>query len=68
MSIPEYTYCVARTTFRAHALGVAATWVVQSVFIRQPDNDDELFDEKEKLRLFARRIYSVTIKCGFSLP
>ncbi|VAI14862.1 unnamed protein product [Triticum turgidum subsp. durum] len=73
MSIPEYTYCVARTTFRAHALGVAATWVVQSVvqvykcFIRQPDNDDELFDEKEKLRLFARRIYSVTIKCGFSL-
>ncbi|KAF7064299.1 hypothetical protein CFC21_070650 [Triticum aestivum] len=73
MSIPEYTYCVARTTFRAHALGVAATWVVQSVvqvykcFIRQPDNDDDLFDEKEKLRLFARRIYSVTIKCGFSL-
>ncbi|CAM0949830.1 unnamed protein product [Alopecurus aequalis] len=73
MSIPEYSYCVARTTFRAHALGVAAAWVVQSLvqvytcFIRRPDNDEELLDEREKFRLFGRKIYSVTIKCGFSL-
>jgi hypothetical protein len=101
MSIPEYTYCVARTTFRgkiflqchfsfcrciiycltqlfyflktAHALGVAAAWVVQSIvqvykcFVRRPDNDEELLDEMDKFRLFGRKIYSVTIKCGFSL-
>ncbi|KQJ86658.1 uncharacterized protein LOC100835754 [Brachypodium distachyon] len=75
MPIPEYTYCVARTTFRTHTLGVAAAWVVQSIvqvykcFVRKPDSDDdqELFDEMEKFRLFGRKIYSVTIKCGFSL-
>ncbi|XP_047047624.1 uncharacterized protein LOC124652626 [Lolium rigidum] len=73
MSIPEYTYCVARTTIRAHALGVAAAWVIQSLvqvytcFIRQPDNDEELLDEREKFKLFGKKIYSVTIKCGFSL-
>uniref|UniRef100_A0ACD5XIC3 Uncharacterized protein n=2 Tax=Avena sativa TaxID=4498 RepID=A0ACD5XIC3_AVESA len=73
MSIPEYTYCVARTTLRAHVLGVAAAWVIQSIvqvykcFIRQPDNDEELLDESNKFKLFGRKIYSVTIKCGFSL-
>lgn len=73
MSIPEYTYCVARTTFRAHALGVAAAWAVQSImevykcFIRKPSNDEGLFDDMEKFRLFGRRIYGITIKCGFSL-
>ena len=97
MSIPEYSYCVARTTIRgkifllyhisfcrllfnslcffqtAHALGVAAAWVVQSLvqvytcFIRRPDNNEELLDEREKFILFGKKIYSVTIKCGFSL-
>jgi hypothetical protein len=57
----------------AHALGVAAAWVIQSLvqvytcFIRQPDNDEELLDEREKFKLFGKKIYSVTIKCGFSL-
>ncbi|KAL5224391.1 hypothetical protein ABZP36_011030 [Zizania latifolia] len=97
ISFPEYTYCVARTTFRgrlcgcacnvdfpfvgyishafllqtAHALGVAAAWVVQSIievykcFIRKPSNDQELFDDK--LKMFGKKIYGITIKCGFSL-
>ncbi|KAL6842090.1 hypothetical protein ACP4OV_028069 [Aristida adscensionis] len=73
MSTPEYTYCVARTTFRAHALGVAAAWVVQSLvevyrcFIRKPSDGEESFDDMEKFRLFGRKIYGVTIKSCFSL-
>ncbi|XP_062204045.1 uncharacterized protein LOC133906228 [Phragmites australis] len=73
MSTPEYTYCVARTTFRAHALGVAAAWVVQSIievyrcFIRKPSDDEESFDDMEKFRLFGRKIYGITIKSCFSL-
>ncbi|KAL5206175.1 hypothetical protein ABZP36_034384 [Zizania latifolia] len=73
MSFPDYTYCVARTTFRAHALGVAAAWVVQSIievykcFIRKPSNDQELFDEMNKLKMFGKKIHGITIKCGFSL-
>ncbi|KAG8093242.1 hypothetical protein GUJ93_ZPchr0012g19531 [Zizania palustris] len=71
ISFPEYTYCVARTTFRAHALGVAAAWVVQSIievyrcFIRKPCDDHELFDDN--LKMFGKKIYGITIKCGFSL-
>ncbi|TKW29128.1 hypothetical protein SEVIR_3G375900v4 [Setaria viridis] len=80
MSTPEYTFCVARTTFRAHALGVSAAWVVQSLievyrcFIRKPSEDDELpsngdeqFDDTDKFRLFGRKIYGITIKSCFSL-
>lgn len=81
MSTPQYTYCVARTTFRAHALGVSAAWVVQSIievyrcFIRKPsedyealpsDNVEQFFD-MNKFRLFGRKIYGITIKSCFSL-
>ncbi|CAN6342949.1 unnamed protein product [Urochloa humidicola] len=77
MSTPQYTFCVARTTFRAHALGVSAAWVVQSLielyrcFIRKPSGDEELpsdSDEQfEDARLFGRKIYGITIKSCFSL-
>lgn len=77
MSIPQYTFCVARTTFRAHALGVAAAWVVQSIievyrcFIRKPSEGDEpsdqQFEDMEKFRLFGRKIYGITIKSCFCL-
>ncbi|KAG2620945.1 uncharacterized protein LOC120666248 [Panicum virgatum] len=79
MSTPQYTFCVARTTFRAHALGVAAAWVVQSIievyrcFIRKPSDetlpsdDDEQFDDMDKFRLFGRKVYGITIKSCFSL-
>ncbi|GJN37743.1 hypothetical protein PR202_gb26729 [Eleusine coracana subsp. coracana] len=73
MSTPEFTYCVARTTFRAHALGVAAAWVVQSVievyrcFIRKPRDDEESFEEVDKLKNFGGKILSITIKGCFSL-
>ncbi|XP_040385379.1 uncharacterized protein LOC102708114 isoform X2 [Oryza brachyantha] len=73
MSCPEFSYCVARTTFRAHALGVAAAWVVQSIveiyrcFIRKPSNEQELLDEMDKVKMFGKKIYGITVKCGFSL-
>ncbi|CAL4899283.1 unnamed protein product [Urochloa decumbens] len=80
MSTPQYTFCVARTTFRAHALGVSAAWVVQSLievyrcFIRKPSGDEELpsdgdeqFEDVDKFRLFGRKIYGITIKSCFSL-
>ncbi|KAL6622790.1 hypothetical protein ACP70R_018775 [Stipagrostis hirtigluma subsp. patula] len=73
MPTPQYTYCVARTTFRSHALGVAAAWVVQSLievyrcFFRKPHDGEESFDDMEKFRLFGRKIYGITIKSCFSL-
>ncbi|TVU01862.1 hypothetical protein EJB05_32010 [Eragrostis curvula] len=73
MSTPEFTYCVARTTFRAHALGVAAAWVVQSIievyrrFIRKPCDDEESLEEVDKLRRFGGKILGITIKGCFSL-
>lgn len=81
MPTPQYTYCVARTTFRAHALGITAAWVVQSIievyrcFIRKPSEDcealssdgNEQFDDMNKFRLFGRKIYGITIKSCFSL-
>lgn len=79
MSTPQYTFCVARTTFRAHALGVAAAWVVQSIievyrcFIRKPSDEtlpsdnEEQFDDMDKFRLFGRKVYGITIKSCFSL-
>ncbi|KAJ1265430.1 hypothetical protein BS78_08G076000 [Paspalum vaginatum] len=77
MSTPHYTFCVARTTFRAHALGVAAAWVVQSIievyrcFIRKPSEDDQpsdqQFEDMNKFRLFGRKIYGITVKSSFCL-
>ncbi|KAF8646304.1 hypothetical protein HU200_013425 [Digitaria exilis] len=81
MATPQYTFCVARTTFRAHSLGVAAAWVVQSIievyrcFIRKPTKEDEplpsdddvQFDDADKFRMFGRKIYGITIKSCFSL-
>ncbi|KAK3136650.1 hypothetical protein QOZ80_5BG0440210 [Eleusine coracana subsp. coracana] len=73
MSTPEFTYCVTRTTFRAHALGVAAAWVVRSLvevykcFIRKPCDDVESFEEVNKFRMFGTKILGITIKGCFSL-
>ncbi|TVU50192.1 hypothetical protein EJB05_01554, partial [Eragrostis curvula] len=73
MSTPEFTYCVARTTFRAHALGVAAAWVVQSIvqvyrcFIRKPCDEEESFEEVDKFIMFGRKVLGITIKSCFSL-
>ncbi|WVZ90289.1 hypothetical protein U9M48_036599 [Paspalum notatum var. saurae] len=77
MSIPQYTFCVARTTFRAHALGVAAAWVVQSIievykcFVRKPSEDDkpsdQQFEDMNKFKLFGWKIYGITVKSCFCL-
>lgn len=56
----------------AHMLGVAASWLVQIVieayrcFIRKPNNDED-FDSREKIRLYLKKVYGTTIKCGASL-
>ncbi|KAL0924907.1 hypothetical protein M5K25_005767 [Dendrobium thyrsiflorum] len=73
--MPAYLFLfnISRTTFRGHALGVIASWIVQIImtfyryFIRKPDNDGENLNRAEKNRLFWREIYSSTIKFTSSL-
>ncbi|PKU84041.1 uncharacterized protein LOC110103286 [Dendrobium catenatum] len=73
--MPAYLllFNISRTTFRGHALGVIASWIVQIImafyryFIRKPDNDGENLNRAEKNRLFWREIYSSTIKFTSSL-
>lgn len=54
-------------------MGVAAAWVVQSIvevyrcFFSKPSNDQAMFDEMDKVKLFGKKIYGITVKCGFSL-
>ncbi|XP_072990807.1 uncharacterized protein [Typha latifolia] len=68
-----FFYGVSRTTFRGHVLGVAASWLVQVIieiyrcFIHNSNNDDQETEIREKMRLFGKKVYGTTIKCGASL-
>ncbi|KAG0465869.1 hypothetical protein HPP92_020033 [Vanilla planifolia] len=64
-----FSFRVSLTTFRGHALGVLASWIVQIIIefyrycIRKPENDSETLTTVEKFRLFGNKVYSTTIKC-----
>ncbi|KAG0465859.1 hypothetical protein HPP92_020023 [Vanilla planifolia] len=68
-----FSFRVSLTTFRGHALGVLASWIVQIIIefyrycIRKPENDSETLTTVEKFRLFGNKVYSTTIKCTSSL-
>ncbi|CAH1428765.1 unnamed protein product [Lactuca virosa] len=73
--MPFYTYffCVGRTTFRGHFLGVAASWVVQVGiesyrFVRDiSKSDDDGVDRVEQVKGLGKKVYGVTVRCGASL-
>uniref|UniRef100_A0A7C8ZQC6 Uncharacterized protein n=2 Tax=Opuntia streptacantha TaxID=393608 RepID=A0A7C8ZQC6_OPUST len=70
-----YFYSVTRTTFRAHFLGVAASWIVQvgvdiykalSHLFNTKEELDEV-DKRKEFELLGRKILSATIRCTASL-
>ncbi|XP_077209851.1 uncharacterized protein LOC143845412 [Tasmannia lanceolata] len=67
-----YFYCVSRTTFRGHLLGVAAQWLVQVGidiyrFFSSITNRNEQVDQAEQIKLLRNRIFGTTVKCFASL-
>ncbi|KAF8409718.1 hypothetical protein HHK36_005797 [Tetracentron sinense] len=70
-----YFYSVSRTTFRAHLLGVAASWLVQvgieihrcftSTFCTKEELDK--VDKAKQFRLLVKKVSSATARCGASL-
>ncbi|KAJ0751369.1 hypothetical protein HanLR1_Chr05g0192721 [Helianthus annuus] len=78
MPIHTYFFCVSRTTFRGHFLGVAASWLVQvgiecyrfarDVFkSNQEEAVDVDFDQSERVKVLGKKVYGVTVRCGASL-
>ncbi|KAJ9568175.1 hypothetical protein OSB04_004141 [Centaurea solstitialis] len=77
--MPTHTYffCVSKTTFRGHFLGVAASWLVQVGiecyrFIRDYSKtcDDEIDDADNKalqVKVLGKKVYGITVRCGASL-
>ncbi|XP_071702632.1 uncharacterized protein [Rutidosis leptorrhynchoides] len=76
MPMHTYFFCVSRTTFRGHCLGVAASWLVQVgiecyPFVRDilKSNEVELDadDQSERVKTLGKKVYGVTVRCGASL-
>ncbi|GAB2279823.1 hypothetical protein Dimus_014462 [Dionaea muscipula] len=77
MPSPVYFYCVTRTTFRAHFLGVAASWIVQvgiDIYgtlssLRSSKEENEMAGDgkKEELQLLMKQIFAATLRCSSSL-
>nr|KYP65452.1 hypothetical protein KK1_011687 [Cajanus cajan] len=71
-----YFYCVGRTTFRGHMLGVAASWLVQvgmdlyrffsSGFKAQHEEDNDL-DQTKHVGVLGQKVFIATIRCSSSL-
>ncbi|KAK4253147.1 hypothetical protein QN277_010753 [Acacia crassicarpa] len=66
-----YIYCVSRTTFRGHLLGVAASWIVQVGidlyrFFTSGFKTSEEDDEKQ-VGILAQRVSVATVRCISSL-
>ncbi|XP_054812240.1 uncharacterized protein LOC129313309 [Prosopis cineraria] len=67
-----YIYCVSRTTFRGHMLGVAASWIVQvgidvyrfftSGFKTLEEDDDE-----KQVGVLGQKVFVATVRCISSL-
>lgn len=70
-----YISAVTKTTFRAHCLGVAASWIVQvgvdiyKTLSRLFNSKEDIEEVKkaEEIQLLVGKIYAVTLKCSASL-
>ncbi|KAM0044240.1 hypothetical protein Hdeb2414_s0010g00350891 [Helianthus debilis subsp. tardiflorus] len=78
MPIYTYFFCVSRTTFRGHFLGVAASWLVQVGiecyrFVRdilksnQGEDADVDLDQSERVKVLGKKVCGATVRCGASL-
>ncbi|KAK7315740.1 hypothetical protein VNO77_34311 [Canavalia gladiata] len=75
MPTSVYFYCVGRTTFRGHMLGVAASWLVQvgidlyrffkSRFMIQDEDNDA--DKTKEVVFLGQKIFFTTVRCTSSL-
>ncbi|XP_068639688.1 uncharacterized protein [Aristolochia californica] len=73
--MPSYLFfwTVSKTTFRAHVLGVAASWLVQigvdsyRVFVSTPADDNEQLDKAVRVKLFRKKVLAATLRCSSSL-
>ncbi|XP_038898033.1 uncharacterized protein LOC120085869 [Benincasa hispida] len=69
-----YFFRVTRTTFRGHALGVAASWLVQVgieiyryVSAKVKSKEDDVVEETEKAIVLRKKITGATLRCSASL-
>lgn len=71
-----YFFSVGRMTFRAHCLGVTATWIVQvgveiyrslSRLFGSKEDELEDVDPEKELRLLGKKVFGATLKCSSSL-
>ncbi|XAR56778.1 hypothetical protein NMG60_11037369 [Bertholletia excelsa] len=68
-----YFYCVSRTTFRGHLLGVAASWLVQvgidvyRFFSKIFKEEVDKVDRAEQVKVLGKKVYGTTIRCSASL-
>lgn len=69
-----YFFRVSRTTFRGHALGVAASWLVQVgieiyryISAKVKPKEDDISDETDKIILLRKKIAGATLRCSTSL-
>ncbi|KAI7737376.1 hypothetical protein M8C21_020323 [Ambrosia artemisiifolia] len=78
MPIYTYFFCVSRTTFRGHFLGVAASWLVQVGiecyrFVRditksnEGEDVDVNVDQSERAKVLGKKMCGATVRCGASL-
>ncbi|KAG6607756.1 hypothetical protein SDJN03_01098, partial [Cucurbita argyrosperma subsp. sororia] len=65
---------LSRTTFRGHALGVAASWLVQVgieiyryISEKIKSKEDNIVNKTEKLVLLRKKIAGATLRCSSSL-
>lgn len=66
-----FCFCISRTTFRGHLLGVVASWAVQvgidiyRFFFGKEDN--VAFDRAERVRIIGKKVFGTTARCAGSL-
>ncbi|XP_057782134.1 uncharacterized protein LOC131000307 [Salvia miltiorrhiza] len=70
-----FCYCVSRTTFRGHLLGVVASWAVQiglNIYaffskITKSKDSDATTDTTKELKILGKKVYGTTVRCCASL-
>lgn len=68
----QFFFCVSRSTFRGHLLGIAASWIVQVGidlynYITSIWKDDSQGNKDDQIQRFKKRVAGCTIRCGASL-
>ncbi|XP_057727963.1 uncharacterized protein LOC130943893 [Arachis stenosperma] len=76
MAYHVYFFCVSRTTFRGHMLGVAASWIVQvgidvyrffKSILKSTDDVGDIVDKSEQVAILGQKIFIATVRCSSSL-